>query len=119
MTDKGVDLKSEAVLCGLAYCTSLLVVVGHYFWSSSGDCAIHFQRAGAAVVIVALSLLVHSQWKQNRNIGFLEKNIGGDHNSAKILEYYVAAPILAVFGTVIWGYGDILANLVGIESVCK
>jgi hypothetical protein len=88
----------------LALWTSVLSLVGHWYWASITHSSVNFQRGGAIVVLAAAALYAVLEWHQPST-----SNLSGGpvqqfwfHNPAFLL------PFLGAVGTLVWGYGDLL-----------
>lgn len=83
---------------------SLLIVTGHYYWAAQSDCIVNFQRGGSALVLLSAVLFAWVEW--HRPHGELFSEFRARRPTWR--SPYITLPLIAVFGTLIWGYGDLL-----------
>ncbi|WP_210168388.1 hypothetical protein [Aminobacter sp. DSM 101952] len=83
----------------LALWACLLALFLHGWWAITTSCSLHFARSGAAIVLVSALAFGWTAW----------------HEAPKMLVNRLAffhplcmLPALALLGTLIWGYGDLV-----------
>jgi hypothetical protein len=90
----------------IAYATTVAIIATHsamsYYWS----CNTTFQRGGADISLVAAALFAFVSWYSID--GF--KLSGGAVPKLNLLNPNLALPVVALTGTLIWGYGDALVD---------
>lgn len=91
------------------------VVIGHAYWALSVDCDAHFGRGGSVLVIMAVLSVFGLEDRMHRTSHMVFLNSEGA-KPFKFSNPYIIAGILAMVGTLIWGYGDWFANYFGISS---
>jgi hypothetical protein len=102
----------------LAMAASVLTLLVHGALAWRSDCPKGFERSGADIVAFALAAFAVIQY-------FADIDAGTARLSGKrmvpwsILHPFVFLPILAIIGTVLWGYGDLLAGLVMTGKGCR
>lgn len=99
----------------------LLVTFGHIWWSYQVGCAIPIQRAGAAIVAIAIFSIAPFQWSAAVSGGGARLSWSGRPVAVpQFSNPYVTVPATAGAGTVIWGYGDLIGSwLFGLTVVCQ
>ena len=100
MREKTVKLLSPYI----GYILTAFIVAIHYFWATQSLCSINFQRGGALVVLVSAVLFAWVEW-HTPNHALLS---GGRLPKFSFFSPLVSLPLIAVFGTLLWGYGDLL-----------
>jgi len=98
----------------LALLLCVVVLAVHLWWALSTGCSYHFARAGALVALIAAIGIGTVAWHEPKG-GLLN---GGLVNRWAFFHPMFMLPLLGVFGTVIWGYGDLL-RLAPPASCCR
>ena len=94
----------EALAAPLAYVVTFAVLVMHAVWAHNTKCGVNFQRGGADISLVAAVLFAFVSWYGSE--GF--KLDGGRVPKWSLLNPNVALPLVALLGTITWGYGDMV-----------
>lgn len=105
-------LSNTWVLSFLAF----LVLLGNYIFSLVTNELHWFQRSGSIVVllgvlIVARRIVRLSKEYQNEDWNLPSESAEGKRVLLDQRSEYIIGPIVAVIGTIVWGYGDLLFAL--------
>jgi uncharacterized integral membrane protein len=89
---------------------TVLVLLGYGVWAYWGSsCPANFSRFGAAVVGIALAVFAPIQYYADLEASVAK--LSGGPNIPWYQHPFVVPSILVILGTLIWGYGDLLAGL--------
>jgi hypothetical protein len=91
------------------------VVISHGYWAFVTDCDVHFSRGGSLLVFMAVLSIFGLEDRMHRTSHMNFCDASGPI-PFKFLGPYIVAGSLAMIGTLIWGYGDLIANYFGISS---
>lgn len=91
----------------IGYLLTIIILLLHYYWAIESNCSINFQRGGATIVLVSALFFAWVDWHPPAS-GQLS---GGKVEKFSIWSPLFALPLIAVIGTIIWGYGDLLPSL--------
>ena len=100
----------------LGVAASIAAIIAHAFWAHASGCKTDFARGGAAVVLIALAVFAPIQY-------FADADASVARLSGKLIaplsmfDPFFAPPILAIVGTLLWGYGDLVAPFA--QGVCR
>lgn len=100
MKRKTVDFISPLI----GYALTLIIIIAHYIWAFETGDGLNFGRGGALIVLVSGALYGWIDWFRSGN----EHEDDIDLRQFHVLESHFAIPFIAVLGTLIWGYGDLL-----------
>jgi hypothetical protein len=91
----------------------IILLILHLAIAARTGCAENFQRGGSAIVALAVLVIAGIEHRRDRrsNLTFWSDDAALPF---RLRNPYVMAPVLAILGTLIWGYGDILAARSGI-----
>lgn len=99
---KIVVVQTYSTLIALTFTIPILLI--HYMWAVHSQCSVNFQRAGADISLVAATIFAFMSWYAAPNSvldsGGLPKFSWRNPN--------FALPVVALIGTMVWGYGDML-----------
>jgi len=93
---------------GMGVVASIVCLFLHVVWSIISGCAVDFQRGGASIVAIAVTVFAFIQYYADIDAGIPYAS-GKGITPFSLRHPFVLPPILAVFGTLVWGYGDLLA----------
>ncbi|RWB64377.1 MAG: hypothetical protein EOQ48_01805 [Mesorhizobium sp.] len=83
----------------LALWASILALFLHGWWATNTACSLHFARSGAAIVLISALAFGWTAWHEVPKLVV---------NRPAVFHPLLMLPALALFGTFVWGYGDLL-----------
>ena len=95
---------------------AIAVLIGNYVASIITNEAHWFQRSGSVVVLLGVLIVARRIIRLGDNHQDEDWNLPDDSPEGKrvLLDQrseYIIGPIIAVIGTIVWGYGDLLFTM--------
>ena len=105
------EAKTFIYRCYCGYFIVAMIVV--YFCFSTADL---FQRSGSIVVLIGLLIQIHAVKAINYGMNGVNGFLDDEHIVERVCKKHFKnisriTPVVTIFGTVIWGYGDLLFEL--------
>ena len=96
--------------------TAILVLGGNLYYSIVTNQAHWFQRSGSIVVLLGVLIVARPVIRLGKNYQNEDWNLPDETDEGKkvLLDQrseYIIGPIVAVIGTIVWGYGDLLLKM--------
>ena len=98
--------KKQKIAMIVGFLLFALIVFTHICWAKASDDPTNFQRGGALIVIVEFSLFSWVRFFDNQIQS--QAWVGGRPVSKFEKLSFLFAVVLGVIGTFIWGYGDLI-----------
>lgn len=92
---------------------AISVLFGNYYYSAAANEPHWFQRSGSIVVLLGVLIAARRIIRLGKNYQNEDWNLPDKSSEGKrvLLDQrseFIIGPIIAVIGTVVWGYGDLL-----------